>query len=100
MDFEPGQRVRCVYKGPWRSAFGPAATTRPGPAFGRVCKVAEILDGDFLEEMGWLTLDEFSPEIGFAARHFRPLSDGEFEKLRQACEAPPLRARDLVELLP
>ena len=98
MEFQPGQRVRCVIKSHWRFLGGCAPVS--GPVFGQVCTVSHVFDGCAHHVWGWLSLVGFDPGSDFSARGFRPLSDGELEKLRQSIVEPPLRVRDLVELLP
>lgn len=95
--------MRCVVA-QW---FEGAAPSKDPATLGAVYTVV-----DSMAKLHWqfgpiilIELAEKPPRDGrtlyYLSEGFRPLEDAEFERLRQAClTPPPLKARELVELLP
>ena len=99
--FEAGRRVRCVVA-QW---FEGASPSRDSPTLGAVYTVIDATTTVHfsLGPIDVIELAEKPPRDGarllYAAAGFRPLEDAEFERLREACLPPPLKARELAALL-
>lgn len=84
MDFQAGQRVRCVNARGWEDLGGAPGD---GPALSDICTVLEVgVDPALGLALRLIEhpLNDGAPS-GFDAREFRPLEDGELERLRSLC---------------
>lgn len=87
--FQPGQKVRCIYKGQWKcpGCFSPIQ----GPAYGDIVHV-----GEYPASINLITLEEYSkPDAHGISLYF----DSGFEPVEEVGEEEGVSTEQIAELL-